>query len=200
MKDCIASFDLRKRIRRLYPGACSLVYQHLMHVITECLIGWNTKTQTGRMGVFGIPLAYSRTDEEQGRKTLHSHWQIWIKDFDRCRSALFHRESSNKKSARGAMVSYIDKVICASYGTDFVVTHKCERTPAKESIITQPMSEILQEAEDKNILRKAQHQDHCFDIRGRTWCMLCRQRWNVHGAHSGGLQSCNFVNSKLVVG
>mmetsp|Transcript_7343 Transcript_7343/g.12086 ORF Transcript_7343/g.12086 Transcript_7343/m.12086 type:complete len:93 (-) Transcript_7343:38-316(-) len=33
-----------------------------------------------------------------------------------------------------------------------------------------------------------------------TWCMLCRQRWNVHGAHSGGLQSCNFVNSKLVVG
>ena len=30
--------------------------------------------------------------------------------------------------------------------------------------------------------------------------MLCRQRWNVHGAHSDGLQNCNFVNSKLVVG
>ena len=21
-----------------------------------------------------------------------------------------------------------------------------------------------------------------------AWCLLCRQKWNVHGAHSGGLQ------------
>ena len=201
MKDCIASFDLRKRIRRLYPGACSLVYQHLMHVITECLIGWNTKTQTGRMGVFGIPLAYSRTDEEQGRKTLHSHWQIWIKDFDRCRSALFHRESSNKKSAREAMVSYIDKVIRASYGTDFVVTHKCERTPAKESIITQPMSEILQEAEDKNILRKAQHQDHCFDIRGRVLtCIECGKAFSTTECVNMGVYHLRQQQQQLTQG
>ena len=32
-----------------------------------------------------------------------------------------------------------------------------------------------------------------------TWCMLCRQRWNAHGAHTGGLQNCNFVGRKLVV-
>ena len=173
MKDCVTSFDLRKRIRRLYPGACSLVYQHLMQIITECLIGWDTKTQTGRMGVFGIPLAYTRTDEEQGRKTLHSHWQIWIKDFNKCRAALFDRESSIQKSAREAMVSYIDKVICASYGTDFVVTHRCDRTPADKNI-PQLMSQVLQEVEDKNILRKAQHQDHCFDIKGRVLsCIKC---------------------------
>ena len=33
-----------------------------------------------------------------------------------------------------------------------------------------------------------------------TWCMLCRQRWNEHGAHSGGLQKCNFVKRKLIPG
>ena len=31
-----------------------------------------------------------------------------------------------------------------------------------------------------------------------TWCMLCQQRWNVHGAHTGGLQKCNFVKRKLI--
>eukprot|EP00986_Skeletonema_menzelii_P013820 scaffold8448_cov188-Skeletonema_menzelii.AAC.1 len=181
MGDCITSFNLRKRIRRLYPGACSLVYQHLMHIVTECLIGWDHKNQTGRIGVFGEPLAYSRTDEEQGRKTLHSHWQIWIKDFNKCRSALFDSDNSIKKSAREALISYIDKVVCASYGTDFVVTHNCTRARDTETLlVTKPMSEILQEAEDKNILRKAQHQDHCWDIRGRVLtCIQCGEAFST---------------------
>ena len=53
-----------------------------MQIITECLIGWDPKKQSGRRGVFGVPIAYSRTDEEQGRKTLqHMISNISI-DFD----------------------------------------------------------------------------------------------------------------------
>lgn len=73
--------------------------------------------------MFGVPIAYSRTDEEQGRKTLHSHWQIWAKIFNKTRNVLFHSDESERKAARDAFISYINQVVCASYGTDFVVTH-----------------------------------------------------------------------------
>ena len=61
MRECIVNFELRKKVRSLYPGACSLVYQHLMQIVLECLIGWDPNTHSGRSGVFGVPEAHSRT-------------------------------------------------------------------------------------------------------------------------------------------
>ena len=175
LEECRFDFDLRKDTRRLYPGACSLVYQHLMQIITECLIGWNPKKQSGQPGVFGVPIAYSRTDEEQGRKTLHSHWQIWVKDFNKIRDALFQSDDRKKKAARDALISYINKVVCASYGTDFVVTHNCD----EDRPVTMPMHEILQEVKDKNILRRANHQDHCLDVKGKVLeCKQCGKQFS----------------------
>src|SRR6056300_2106884 len=174
MDDCKASFNVRKNARSDYPGACSLVYQHLMQIVTECLIGWDPHTQSGRKGVFGVPIAYSRTDEEQGRKTLHSHWQIWVKNFNKTRDALFHTDDRKRKAARDALISYIDKVVCASYGTDFVVTHECGAEKEHDGPVTKRMHEILLEVEDKNTLRKAQHQDHCLDVKGKVLeCKHC---------------------------
>ena len=178
LRDCRIEFDLRKKTRSLYPGACSLVYQHLMQIITECLIGWDPKKQSGRRGVFGEPIAYSRTDEEQGRKTLHAHWQIWIDRFNKARNALFHSDESKRRAARDALISYIDQVVCASYGTDFVVTHNCG---AKEldCPVTMPMHQILQEVEDKDVIRKAAHQDHCLDVEGKVLeCKQCRESFS----------------------
>ena len=173
LNKCRLSFELRKKTRSLYPGACSLVYQHLMQIVTECLIGWDPKKHAGQPGVFGTPIAYSRTDEEQGRKTLHSHWQIWVRDFNKTRNALFHSDDSKRRAARDALVSYIDHVVCASYGTDFVVTHNCGAGKEHDRPVTMPMHQILQEVEDKNILRKAQHQDHCLDVKGKV--LECKQ-------------------------
>ena len=174
MEQCFADFNLRKSIRIRYPGACSLVYQHLMQIVTECLIGWDVASETARDGggVFGIPIAFSRTDEEQGRKTLHSHWQIWIKDFGKCRDKLFDSDKNNRNSARKVLIAYVNSVICASYSTDFVVTHNCGKDTKQERSITKPMSQILHEVEDKQVLRKAQHQDHCLDVKGKVLCCI----------------------------
>jgi len=181
MQECMLDLEVRKRTRSLYPGACSLVYQHLMDIVTKCLIGWDPNTQSGRPGVLGIPLALSNTCEEQGRKTLHCHWQIWIKDFNKCRDALFDQDDTKRRDARKALVSYMDKVICASYGTDFIVTHNCDNGNDSKQAgpVTMPMHKILQETEDKNTLRKAHHQDHCLDIKGKVLeCKQCRKTFS----------------------
>jgi hypothetical protein len=33
-------------------------------------------------GILGTVVAVSAADEEQGRKTLHCHWQIWAKEIN----------------------------------------------------------------------------------------------------------------------
>mmetsp|Transcript_16541 Transcript_16541/g.27000 ORF Transcript_16541/g.27000 Transcript_16541/m.27000 type:complete len:93 (+) Transcript_16541:873-1151(+) len=32
-----------------------------------------------------------------------------------------------------------------------------------------------------------------------TWCMLCQQKWSLHGTFTGGLQVCLLVKRKLRV-
>ena len=82
-EDCIANFVLQKNARISYPGACSLEFQSVMQILTECLLRWDTKTQTAKgKGILGTVIAFAGADEEQGRKTLHQHWQIWVKEIN----------------------------------------------------------------------------------------------------------------------
>ena len=126
-EDCIADFVLLKDARISYPGACSLEFQSIMQILTECLLKWDTKTQTATgKGILGTLTAFAAADEEQGRKTLHRHWQIWVKELNQSvRDYLFHKDTKTRTDARKAFLKHIDNVICANYGSDLHITHKC---------------------------------------------------------------------------
>ena len=80
------------------------------------LIGWDTKQQKGHPGIFGTPIAYGLPIEEQGRKTLHAHILIWIKDFSSLRNSLFSNDDVTRDKAKREIIKYVDKVMCSSYG------------------------------------------------------------------------------------
>ena len=40
-----------------------------------------TKTSTGK-GILGTVWAFFGADEDQGQKTLHRHWQIWVEEIN----------------------------------------------------------------------------------------------------------------------
>jgi hypothetical protein len=65
-EDCIADFILRRDTRLKYPGACSLEFQSVMQIFTECLLKWDIKTNssTGR-GILGTIIAFFAANEEQ---------------------------------------------------------------------------------------------------------------------------------------
>ena len=73
LDDCKIDLAFRQKQRLQFPGACSLVYQHLVQIIVKCLLQWDIKTKSGKPGVLGKVIAFARADEEQGRKTLHGH-------------------------------------------------------------------------------------------------------------------------------
>jgi hypothetical protein len=52
-----------------------------MQILMECMLQWEVTKKTSKgKGILGTVIAFSAAeDEEQGRNTLHCHWQIWVK-------------------------------------------------------------------------------------------------------------------------
>ncbi len=113
---CIADFVLQKDARISYPGACSLEFQCVMQILTECLLRWDTKTQTSKgKGILGTVIAFVGADEEQGHKTLHRHWQIWVKEINqtvKVRDSLFHKDTKARTDAQNSFLKHIDDDMC----------------------------------------------------------------------------------------
>jgi hypothetical protein len=101
-EDCLADFVLRRDTRIRYPGACSLEFQSIMQILTKCMLRWDTKTQSSKgKGILGTVLAFTGADEEQGRKTLHRHWQIWVQELNQTlQDFLFDMDATKRKDAR----------------------------------------------------------------------------------------------------
>jgi hypothetical protein len=84
-----------------YPGACSLEFQSVMQILTKIMLRWDIKTQSSKgKGILGTVLAFLGADEEQGRKTLHRHWQIWVQELNQTlQDCLFDTDATKRKDA-----------------------------------------------------------------------------------------------------
>ncbi len=142
--DCIAVFVLQKDIRQKNPGACSLEFRSVMQIVVECILCWDNKKKTSKgKGILGTVLAFFAADEEQGRKTLHRHWQIWAIEIDETlRDCLFHEDNTARDIARKTFCKLIDNVITASYGSELRITHKCVKE-SNDFISKQDIAEVL---------------------------------------------------------
>ena len=109
---------MRSHIRNTYPGACAIEFLSQLEILISKLICWDDKEAIGHPGIFGEAEAYGVAIEEQGRKTLHGHILVWIKDFNTLRSLLFqlfHEDSKIQNEAKEKMFKYI-KNLNSSYG------------------------------------------------------------------------------------
>ena len=96
-------------------------------------------------GVLGTVISFGPADEEQGRGTLHSHWQIWIHEMNRdLRDLLFfkykedqYKEKAewNKKrvEAREKFYKLINQLLQSKFEVDLEVLHECKTDDNKSS-------------------------------------------------------------------
>ncbi len=85
------------------------------------MLKWDTKTKTSTgKGILGTVRTFAGADEEQGQKTLHQHWQIWVEEIDQTlRNALFDNNHETRNKARQTFQQHIDNVVSTSYGPNF---------------------------------------------------------------------------------
>ena len=71
-----------------------------------------------------ISLTYYNYFMHTGRKTLHGHWLLWVKNFKELRHRLFHRDKIIQEAARLEYTQYIDEIMCSSFGEKLCIIHK----------------------------------------------------------------------------
>ncbi len=151
---------LRRNARINNPGACSLEFQSVMQLLTECLLKWDTKIQTSKgKSILSTVIAFAWADEEQGRKTLHQHWQIWVKEIDQTiRDCLFHKDDTTRVDARNIFLKHIDNVISASYGSDLYILHRCVDKDQNDELNIDIADNLLKEKNEVDV-RCARHKE-----------------------------------------
>jgi hypothetical protein len=67
------------------------------------MLQWDIKKKTTRgKGILGTVVAFSPVeDKEQGRKTLHCYWQLWVTGINQTvQNCLFHEDITIRDRAR----------------------------------------------------------------------------------------------------
>ncbi len=66
------------------------------------MLRWDIKKQTSKgKEILSTVVAFSVADEEEGSKTLHWHWQIWVTEINQTlENCLFHEDITKRNIAR----------------------------------------------------------------------------------------------------
>ena len=99
------------RIRQIHPGMCGIDFENVIAITIEHLLGWDMKKRMNKIdeGLFGDLLAWCDTVEEQGRKTLHDHFLLWLLKWSKLLKGLANQATREHFSK--LLVDYASKVM-----------------------------------------------------------------------------------------
>jgi hypothetical protein len=94
----VADFKIRQQARFDHPGLCAEEYERIMELVIKHLFNWNEEEQKSMgVGLFAEVLAWCIATEEQGRKSLHGHILMFIKDWMRIMRRLQLRREADSR-------------------------------------------------------------------------------------------------------
>ena len=81
-RDILASMNVRRQVRFDHPGLCAEEYNQIIDLVIKHLFNWDSENQKSMgAGLFAVILAWCLATEEQGKKTLHGHFLIFVKNW-----------------------------------------------------------------------------------------------------------------------
>ena len=106
----------RTTLRLKYPGVCSFYFELALDIIIRHVIGWDLENQrpTEVPGLMGVPEALAGSVEEQGRSTLHSHLQVWIRQCNEWRDDLCSSSRNVRRAAKRKIEETMDAISSAT--------------------------------------------------------------------------------------
>ena len=181
-EECIAEWIYRSEVRMKYPGACALDFLNIIDIVIEHLLGWDEERGCpfDHGGIFGKLQAFSMAVEEQGRKTLHAHFILWVHEFNDLLETIQNpRRERDRDRAITLLQEYIDASLTTElYGMVNNDDHlKCpfEHSP---SCTTTPMPSGVSDDD----LRKMRHKIGAQESEGIiAKCELCGKTYQSEG-------------------
>jgi hypothetical protein len=106
--------------RQHFPGLCAFDFDQISNLVIDWIIGWDQSEgamkETG--GAFGRTKAWCAAVEEQGRKTLHAHYLIWLEGWSELREQLYSSDPEVRATAGDELASFVDHVVSTKLHAD----------------------------------------------------------------------------------
>ena len=182
-----------------HPGICAYFYDCMLEIVIEEVIGWDLKKNEARPGgsLFGIPIAFTSSTEEQGRKTLHSHFLIWLKNFQERIAKLYSANQRERKAAQRDLCNFIDSISSCSLFDQSKFGQGQPRTAFPHDCPVQPQFRKLPVVVEDQELRFLRHEEGEKALNRRfAYCPHCVHCWTneelvqsylIYGAKIEGL-------------
>jgi hypothetical protein len=117
-----ADFDMSVQLRQDYPGLCAFDFQQITELMIKHILGWDRINQVSYSngGAFGVLEAWNTAIEEQGRKMLHSHWILYVKEWSTSLlRGLYSNDERKRSRAATELRTYVDSIISTKlFGLD----------------------------------------------------------------------------------
>ena len=100
------------------PGICAFYFELIIEIIIEEVLCWdlqNEKPFNNKEGLFGETEAFTLSIEEQVRKKLHAHSQIWIKNYHIIQEQIFSKKRKHKECSKYICDSLDNIASCAFF-------------------------------------------------------------------------------------
>ena len=108
----------KQQLRIKVPGICAFYFELIIEIIIEEVLCWDLQSEKpikNKEGLFGETEAFALSIEEQARKTLHAHLQIWIKNYHIIREQIFNKKRKHEQYSKYICDSLDNIVSCAFF-------------------------------------------------------------------------------------
>ena len=182
-------------IRVTYPGFCEFEFETILDLVINEIFGWDEKNGCAKPsgGAFGKCIAWFAAIEEQGRKTLHSHFLLWLENWTELLQRLYSSSSEVRELAAIDLTEFANGVVSSkcfataattrtTYG-EMATSHICSR-----KAFVYPRKQILRNMRFQHCSRHVTHQN----IVG---CETCKQKWRLKDLTDRTIQT--ILSTKL---
>ena len=178
----------KKRIqsRTTFPGLAAEEYKAIVETFVSELLGWDNKSSKAtHQGIFGWTEAWTCATEEQGRKTLHGHFLVWIKGWNE----LLHKAMNRKLPAKKAKDVQRQVKEFVEHCSSATIFHHFDQGEVFEDTSPFMHEDCKSTRNQRNIKVAAVSQDQLAEMRR---CDLCKK-------HDGHIATCLACGSKLKI-
>ena len=120
--EVMQEYKFRQGCRTSYPGFCAEEYHRIMVNVIKHLFQWDVDAQesTGQ-GCFGRVLAWCLATEEQGRKTLHGHFLLFVENWQPLMRDVQMKDDDPRwsKKQRRKLIQFCSNISSARLCADF---------------------------------------------------------------------------------
>ena len=193
----LLEFKMRQSCRTATPGLCAEEYHRIMTLVIKHLFQWDEAAEcsTGQ-GCFGELLAWCLATEEQGRKSLHGHFLLFLKNWQGLMSRVQRKWGSITKmrNAQNELISFCASISSARLFAQFeppfgelcehpIYKHECVQSRSKKRM------KYTCKGVDEQLLRNMRHKKKCRQHNGHiATCLKCNAEITVNDIVTSALR------------